>query len=95
MTKLMVNAKTKNVQVVSEDVFDDVRKEGILSEIKNKAICDWGSEVRKQSKTINQITDTSRSYFFLAFLAEGAFEGVARESQTNQEWIKRSVCVRI
>ena len=42
---LIQSAKAANVQVVSEDVLDEVKKEGIVSQIKEKNICDWGSEV--------------------------------------------------
>ena len=44
-TKPIKTAKELQIQVVSEDVFDDLLEEGgIFGQIKRKAICDWGTD---------------------------------------------------
>jgi len=45
MGKTMTAAKEMNVQVITVDFLDDIRKEGVISQIKAKSISEWGSEV--------------------------------------------------
>ena len=45
MTKTIVAAKESDVHVVSADVLENVKTEGIIAQIKNRAISDWGSDV--------------------------------------------------
>ena len=48
MTKTIAAAKESDVHVVSADVLENVKTEGIIAQIKNRAISDWGSDVSKQ-----------------------------------------------
>ena len=45
MTPIIAAAEEKQIQVVSDSLLEDVKIEGILSQIKNKTICEWGSDV--------------------------------------------------
>ena len=45
MTKTIAAARESDVHVVSADVLDNVKTEGIIAQIKNRAISDWGSDV--------------------------------------------------
>ena len=45
MTKTMAAAKESDVHVVSADVLDNVKTEGIIAQIKSRAISEWGSDV--------------------------------------------------
>ena len=47
MTKTIAAAKESDVHVVSADVLENVKTEGIIAQIKNRAISDWGSDVSK------------------------------------------------
>jgi len=42
----MKDAKESNIQVVTSNFLEDIRKEGVISQIKSKSISEWGSEVR-------------------------------------------------
>lgn len=45
MSYKMEDAKKFGIQVVSEDFVDSVHNEDAISYIKNKSICDWGTDV--------------------------------------------------
>ena len=45
MTKTIAAAKESDVHVVSADVLDSVKTEGIIAQIKSRAISEWGSDV--------------------------------------------------
>ena len=45
MSKRIENAKTHNIQCVSEDFLEEVEKGGALLMIQKKNICSWGGDV--------------------------------------------------
>ena len=47
MTKTIAAAKESDVHVVSADVLDNVKTEGIIAQIKSRAISEWGSDVSR------------------------------------------------
>ena len=46
--KNVLSAEELKIHVVSEDVISDqVKTEGIISQIEKKSLCEWGTNVRK------------------------------------------------
>lgn len=45
MGRKMMSAKHAQVQVIPEGFFDDVKPAEMLTEIQNRSICAWGSDV--------------------------------------------------
>ena len=48
LSKYILAAEEKNVQVVSPEVLENVAVEGILSNIKTCTICSWGSDPKQR-----------------------------------------------
>lgn len=45
MNKRMVEVKTNDIQVCTENFLDDIKAGGTLEYIAKNSICDWGSDV--------------------------------------------------
>ena len=69
LSKYILAAEEKNVQVVSPEVLDNVAVEGILSNIKTCTICSWGSDPKarfveeKSSKSCSASKSSSKEMF--------------------------------
>ena len=71
LSKYILAAEEKNVQVVSPEVLENVSIEGILSNIKTCTICSWGSDPKarfvvqeKSSKSCSAPSKSSSKEMF-------------------------------